>query len=187
MYVLSKGKNFSIASSKEKREDDKRYSNIDSGDWGIANVLNVIAKLMRDEILDEAWEYHPENIQGSLEKKEIFYAQIQKKLDRLCAIFSRDEDFYLNWTFEESGKKVSSVHGKFQFFINHKLIFCLNVSENHFDFSYLFKISNDWRKEEVHIEPVGLLSSFYSQNPSPFLNTLISEKYDETLKLKVDL
>ena len=173
-----------------------------SGNWGIGNVLNVIANLTGDESLGAEWLAPT----GSDE----FYHQISEKLDRLCEMFSR-EQFQLAWSRYDNGwehdydkgleiihgnrfgeckeirrepnkkfKEISSPVGEFRFVLKTNnteempRIFDFVIKPMHFDFNLHKDLEDDWRKAS-DMQGSDFLSTYYSKNPSLFLNQSIED------------
>ncbi len=98
----------------------KETYEIDSGDLGIINILNVVAALTGDEIL-------------RYDRR----CDLQEKMNRLCTIFSRDR-FLLGW--------LQKSDQDFVFTINGTNIFSWIIKKRHFDFKIYTKNIEDWRK-----------------------------------------
>ena len=168
-----------------------RVSDINSGEWGIGNILNVIAKLTADSTLSQTWIVSPNSTDFKIRKQE-FYDQISQKLDHLCTMFSRGEEFKLDWSIDE-GKKLSSPIGNFKFTIKtpentEPDVFEFIVEQGHFDFEPQYAPENDWRKAKrnqltptkevlLDLSNKPLLHPFYkaADKLSPFLNPSIKE------------
>ena len=117
-----------------------RFAEIASTPHGIINVLNVFARLTNDAILSEPWVTF--DITKLNESPDLF-AQIIRKLDRLCTIFSR-EGFALDWRIN-GGKDLKQLHGSFIFSINGQDVFAYHINQGHFVLAPLVEPSTDWR------------------------------------------
>ncbi len=159
---------------------DIKFSEIDSADWGMGNMLNVLGKLTGNHELIKPWKTHP-GAPGFDEHKQDFYDQIATKLDALCKALSRD-DFKVDWWFGQEGeKKLTSPHGDFVFTINGAKIFVFHVAPMHYSINPEYKESGDWRKDRAY--PQELLQAFYAQNPSSaFLNPLIKSHSEKVIE-----
>lgn len=138
--------------------DGFRFSEIASTPHGIINVLNVFARLTEDAILSEPWV--PFNITKLYESPDLF-AQITKKLDRLCEIFSRAM-FVLDWKINGSKNLNFWLHGNFVFSINGKDSFTYQIQQGHFVLSIPQLNISDWRKTRTKsYDHSPLLNIFY--------------------------
>lgn len=148
------------------------YTNIKAS-LGMKNILNVIAKLTGDPVLNEIWRT------GEAEKNHI-----AQKLTRLCKIFSRGEHFKLTW--EVDGQtETASLHKDFKLTISRRGVsydFIFSITPNHFAITTSALSPNDWRKVKLNRVDHDLLKPFYDPNSSPFLNPLIREQQDSVLR-----
>ena len=170
------------------KQEGKYSWEIISGNWGIGNILNVIANLTGDEILGAEWLAPP----GSDE----FYHQIQLKLNHLCKIFSRD-GFELDWSVYDNGwsisqsedfKTISSPVGEFRFILKtarsdwSPRIFDFVIKPMHFDFNLHQGLEDDWRKKaSLDIQDSDFLSTYYKESQSPFLDKLMVDRWQESM------
>jgi hypothetical protein len=110
-------------------------SDTDPNLMGIFNMLNVIAKLIPDEILQEAWDANPDK------RNE----QAAQKLTRLFELFSR-EKFELTW--ENRSNNEQSIQGPFPgilFEVNKKPALVWKMTAGHFQLDSIKNNANDWR------------------------------------------
>ena len=146
------------------------YTNIKAS-LGMKNILNVMAKLTEDSVLNQSWRTGEES------------EHIAQKLTHLCQILSRGEEFSVTW--EINGQSnTAPVHGDFKFIITRQGVssdFTLSITDGHFALTSPVSSRNDWRKAKTITLNQDLLKPFYATNPSPFLDPLISEKQDSVL------
>ncbi len=158
----------------------KKFSEINSGPWGMGNILNVMGKLTGDEELQVPWTYKNVPIDFhnlTAEATQAFHEQIASKLTHLCTLLSR-KGFKVNWS-KEGQRKISSVHGHFKFHVENES-FIFNISPGHFQIDSPPQQTKDWRKGKNFSDE--LLQPFYSKNPlNSLLNPKISEKSVEDI------
>lgn len=107
---------------------------------GIINMFNVIARIIPDEVLKESW---PTN-------EEERYELVSKKLDRLCALFSRD-GIELSWeNLTTSNTTINSEFTSIIFIINDQKAFEWSFEKidnriGHFNITRVDVPDEDWR------------------------------------------
>lgn len=100
------------------------------GVTGIVNMLNVIGKLIPDQVLNEPW-HQEENAR---------FAQVAQKLNRLCAMFSK-EKLRVSWSEGGQNDKISSTFTRITFWINDQPQMSWTFDQGHF---FPTNISDSW-------------------------------------------
>jgi ankyrin repeat protein len=101
---------------------------------GIINMLNVLEKIIPDDILSQPF---PEN-----ELEILNFASA--KMDRLAHLFSRPETF-VNWSIKGE-KKVTNKITEIVFSVNEKELFKWDFKDQSFHLEPIKDKNNDWRK-----------------------------------------
>jgi ankyrin repeat protein len=110
------------------------------GAISIINMFNVIARIIPDKILNQAWT------EGNDEQhKQERYKQSETKLDRLCELFSRD-NMTVSWKNESSAtKNINTDFITIIFTINDADAFKWIFKVGHFDTERIINSEDDWR------------------------------------------
>lgn len=120
------------------REEDPETYEIKAGYHpqvrGIINMLNVIAKLIPDEVLNETWDADP----------KIRKDQVDSKLDRLCELFSR-KSLDLSWSFKQRTLANAFEYATITFEANQNPAFEWIFQPYHFQLTLTPNTIIDWR------------------------------------------
>jgi ankyrin repeat protein len=102
---------------------------------GIINMLNVLAKLIPDQQLNEKWDQD--------EKKR--YLQAAQKLTRLCELFSRNNHF-VSWVNANSNdQKIKNPFPTITLIINDQPAYYWRFKPGHFQLDPIGADRDDWR------------------------------------------
>lgn len=114
---------------------------------GIPNMLNLIAHHIPDPLLLTPW---------SQNKKADDLVIAEKKLNRLCNLFSRDH-FILNWSIKGE-QKLTSVYDDIFFRVNGDQSFIWSFRDSHFDIRK--SAENDWQTQPLKLPTNSWIQSW---------------------------
>ena len=124
------------------------------GTKGLINMLNVIAKLIPDQGLNELWS----------EDKEERFSQAANKLTRFCKLLSRS-DYKICWENKETQEDtITTSFPTLTFLINNKKAYDWQFTQGHFQLNPYRTINTDWRLEYSNSQfPNEWLGYFYTR------------------------
>ncbi len=130
---------------------------------GIFNMLNVVAKLIPDQILNMPWD----NEKGKR------FKQATQKLNRLCELFSRNGND-LSWRNQSTNNQtIDSPFPALLLTIHSQPVYEWKFIAGHFDFKKVFSYKDDWR---VHYTDRNFfenewIASLFPISPDSFMRT----------------
>ncbi len=123
---------------------------------GLTNMINVIATLVPDPVLQEPWQ------KGKY--GDINAQQIARKLTKLCDLMS-SENHKVSWS---SDSRTLGDYVSITFLVNGQQAYVWEFTAGHFDFKRVSNSGNDWRTQYIDLSwSDEWISSLFSAN-DPF-------------------
>jgi hypothetical protein len=117
---------------------------------GIQNMLNLIAHILPDPILETPWPA----------EKVAQHELVERKLTRLCELVSR-EGFHLEWN--NGGKKIDQDFLTIEFVINGIRSFSWSFNSGHFTINPLINLDERCWFAKIGYKPIDIWADMYLQ------------------------